>query len=144
MIFDRYPVRRGQRERTPRRVARAAQVVRREADAVPLFPELARWKSPSERLDAMDTESAARIQHWRDFQARSWRRARAELKTLRPLQRAGVLAYWRARIVPAQAGFLLGLIHETTRRHRCFWRSLGNLRRLRLYAMGRGPIPPMD
>jgi hypothetical protein len=39
-----------------RRVAAARRAVKREIESVALFPELARWKTPKERIEAMDSE----------------------------------------------------------------------------------------
>jgi len=139
--FDRYPSK-APREITPRRVAAAARAVRREADAMPLFPELRRFTSTEERLDQMQAAGAAAIGDMRDFQAQSWRKARAILRReMRPTQAAGIVSYWQGGWSGPRTGtYLLGMIRDA-RRGKCFWRVQSYHRRLRLFQLGRAPWP---
>ena len=126
---------------TPRKLAYARRAIQRSRDACPLFPELTDQRSPEQRME--DNERHARL-HWqnmRDTQAASWRKARRELATLRPSQRAGLLRYWQGGGLPGSAVYLLGCIYAIKRHRVCFWHKLAELRRLRLIGAGRLPRP---
>ena len=68
-------------------------------------------------------------------------RVRAELATLRPTQRAGLLRYWQTSQMPGSPVYLLGCIHEITSRRVCFWHKLAQRRRLQLIGAGKLPSP---
>lgn len=142
MKFDRYPSK-TPREITPRRVAAAARAVRREADAMPLFPELRRFTSTEERLNQVQEDGAAAIGRMRDFQAAAWREARAILRgEMRQSQAAGIMAYWQGGWSGPRTGtYLLGMIRDARTRGKCFWRVQSYHRRLRLFQLGRAPWP---
>lgn len=142
MRFDRYP-KLPERKPSPQRIAAARAAIRRERDAVPLFPELVRPQFASVEVRIATNEEAARaaIQDMRDFNAASWRKARRELRSLRPLQRAGLMTWWNRGITPGNPSYLLGAIRDC---HRgvCYWRKLAYYRRLRLYATGKLSVIP--
>jgi len=100
---------------TGRRLAAARRALQRQADAVALFPELAPTETPAERVDRFDAECVAAVQRWRDHAARTWRRARRQLRALPPEQRAAVLAQWQNKFLPKQAHYLADIIFTVTR-----------------------------
>lgn len=145
MRFDRYG-RHVPRERSPQRVAAARRAVRREAEALPLFPELVRPElaSVDARLDHNERQAARTVEARRAWIASRWREARRRLRQLRPLQAEGLRRWWQAGGVPASPEYLLDAIHAATRRHVCHWSLLANRRRLALYRAGRlQTIPPI-
>lgn len=123
-----------------RRLAAAGRAVRRELDAVPLFPELARYRSIEERVAQMEAGREDFHRAMRAHRAAAWRRARAELARLPRTTRAGVLRYWARGHLPPDPGYLLSLLHDLRARHWAPWRAL---RRLRHYTLRR-PFPYDD
>lgn len=146
MRFDRYG-RHERREATPQRVAAARRAVRREAEALPLFPELIRPELASVDARLAHTEAAAArtVAERRAWIASRWRLARHRLRhQLRPIQAAGVLRWWQAGITPGSPEFLLDAIHSAHIGRSCYWAHLANARRLALYREGRlATIPPI-
>ncbi len=140
MRFTRYP-RHSPYVVTGRKLAYARRAIQRSRDKCPLFPELTDQRSPEQRLE--DNERCGRLywQDMRDTQAAGWRQVRAELATLRPTQRAGLLRYWQTSQMPGSPVYLLGCIHEITSRRVCFWHKLAQRRRLQLIGAGKLPSP---
>lgn len=138
--FSRYVVRASPAERTGRRLAAAARAVKREADAMPLFPQLRRYSTVEERMSQTDARWASLAAQRRDSQASAWRRARAALRALPPLQRAGILRYWRESSVPAEGHYLLDILHGIkVRGEPSGWARLRERRQLRLIGSGKLP-----
>src|SRR5262245_16956658 len=103
---------------TGRRLFAAGRALRRERDAVALFPELQPTETPEQRIARMDAAAAAHLQTVRDRTAATWRRARRAFRALTQAQRAHVLAHWNAATwhPPHEAHYLADLIHEATNR----------------------------
>jgi hypothetical protein len=97
---------------TGRRLSAARRALKRQTDAVALFPELAPTETPAERVDRIDADSVEMVQRWRDHAAKTWRRARRQLRALTPAQRAAVLKRWNNPHLPKQACYLADLIHS--------------------------------
>jgi DNA-directed RNA polymerase specialized sigma24 family protein len=95
--------------------AAARRALQRQADEVALFPELAPTESPAERVERFDAESLATVQRWRDHAAHTWRRARRQLRSLPPEQRAAVMARWSNKFLPKQAHYLADITFTITR-----------------------------
>lgn len=112
MRFTRYPLKLARREWTPRRLAAAKRAVAREAESVPLFPDLARFKSVAERQSQIDAAGLAFTVRMRKTIASHWRTARRQLRRLPPTTRAGILAIWNSGIYPADSGYLLSQLRK--------------------------------
>jgi hypothetical protein len=106
---------RGGRAWTAGRERAAVQAVRREAESVPLFPELRRFVSVEERKRMVEDVAAEFRARLRNSTAMQWRKARAELRALPQGTREGVLRYWTVCGCPAAPSYLLGLIREQKR-----------------------------
>jgi hypothetical protein len=102
---------------TRRRLAAARRALQRQADEVPLFPELQPNETPEERIARMDALAAAHLQSMRDHTAATWRRARRELRSLTPDQLAYVMARWNHPTwhPPHEAHYLADLVWTATR-----------------------------
>lgn len=98
--WERFEVTREHREWTPGRVAAAERAVKREADAMPLFPELRRATTVEQRMEWSDTREQTFTSRLRHQRAKSWRRVRRHLFSLSPEHRAIVLAKWNTRFMP--------------------------------------------
>lgn len=126
MKFDRYCIPKHQAEpASPQRRRAAERAVRRDADAVPLFPELRRYSCVDDRLaegDAWRKEFRTRM---RASRAHDWRRVRAEMRALNPITRAGLLRWWDAWLSDRNPLYLISAIHKI--RTHC-WSPWGNLR----------------
>jgi hypothetical protein len=118
MRFERYP-RRVLRPITGRRLSAARRALRREADAVALFPELQPTETPEQRIARLDANAAAHLQKIRDHTAATWRRARRALRSLTSAQLAQVMERWHCANwhPPHEAHYLADLIHTATHTH---------------------------
>ncbi len=104
MRFMRNIIRPTPIERTARRMKNAEKAVRRERDDIPLFPELMRFTSASERLDQIDAANMAYWRRIRDCDARMWRKFRRRLYGLPERDRSRFLDYWNAHVmIPGEA-----------------------------------------
>lgn len=90
-------------ERTARRMANMEKAVRRERDDIPLFPEMVRFSSASDRFAHFDRANMEYVQRLRDGDARTWRKFRRRLYSLSPEERRRFLEYWNAGMAPATA-----------------------------------------
>ncbi len=139
MRFDRYPFRpSGHRpSRVPPQLRPAAQrAVDRELAKVPLFPELARFRTVEEREEIQAREHATYARQLRTFRATKWHEARAELAALPAVTAAGVRTLWQAAWYPGDPVYLLGVIRNAKAGHSA-WTTLReaaqfNRRRARL------------
>jgi hypothetical protein len=114
--------------------------VKKDKESVSLFPELAKWKSPEERIAEKDRQAVAYFQRIRDDRAAKWREARRLVRSLPPITRQGVMAYWQSDVwLPREAYYLMGLLHKITKRHESPWAWLRQRRQL--YLIGRGRLP---
>lgn len=110
MKFYRF-IRAERRPVTGRRLAAAKRALRRQADAVALFPELQPTETPQERCDRFDLDSVATVQRWRDAEAERWRKARRELRAMTPAEQSQVDRRWaQNRFMPKTAVYLLETI----------------------------------
>jgi hypothetical protein len=143
MKFSKSPYHKQNRfilERSPQRVAAARRAVQRDMDSVPLFPELVRFDSAEERLEAIEGDLREWNQSHRDIVAKAWRRARRELNTLQPITRTGILRYWNSGAwFPREPYYLLDQIWGVKHRGENPWRTMRILRQLKL--MGQGKLP---
>jgi hypothetical protein len=98
--WQRYPITKERREWTPLRVKAAERAVRREAENMPLFPELRRFHTVEERIVQMDNRSDIIAQRLRTGRAKMWREARAFLQSLPESDRQRLLAKWNTRFTP--------------------------------------------
>jgi hypothetical protein len=99
-----------------------------------------RHKTVEERVAAVQR---AHVEGWnehRNREAANWRRARAELRTLPPMTRAGVLRWWQRGGVPGAPVYLLEAVHSAAR-GKSYWGKLVELRKLELIGQGRLPNP---
>ena len=110
MKFERF-IRAERRPVTGRRLAAAKRALRRQADAVALFPELQPTETPQQRCDRFDLEGVATVQRWRDAEAERWRRARRDLRAMTATAQAQVDRRWaQNRFMPKTAVYLLEII----------------------------------
>jgi hypothetical protein len=106
-------IRHTSREITPRRLAAAARALRKQADAVALFPELQPKQTPAERCTKQDESTAIWWQSIRDYRAQTWRSARRELRAMTPEQQAEVLRWFN--VGPKDASYLADAVHTVKR-----------------------------
>jgi hypothetical protein len=137
--FKRYPRVEKPTPPSPQRVAAARRSVQAEKDRYALFPELVTYQTVEERLDAFQEHRITWWQEQRNFQAASWRKARALLQSLPPGPRKGIIRYWQKGTLPGDPAYLLGLIQDYKVRKRCCWHVLADFRRFQLIAAGRLP-----
>ncbi len=98
--WERYPITMERREWTPLRVKAAERAVRREAENMPLFPELRRVHTVEQRMEQMDIRADIIAQRLRAGRAKMWREARAFLRALPQADRERLLAKWNTRFMP--------------------------------------------
>lgn len=98
--WERYPITKERREWTPLRVKAAERAVKREAENMPLFPELRRFHTVEERMENMDIRADIIAQRLRACRAKMWREARAFLRSLSQADRDRLLAKWNTRFMP--------------------------------------------
>ena len=90
--------------RTERRIKNAWRAVQRELDDIPLFPQLARYSSASERLDQIDSANMVYWQRIRDNDAKTWRKFRRRLASLLPADAERFIEYWNSHTaIPGDA-----------------------------------------
>ena len=101
---------------TGRRLSAARRALKRQADAVALFPELQPTETPEQRIARLDAAAEVHRQQMRDHSAATWRRARHAFRGLTPEQRARVLARWEHPTwhPPHEAHYLADLIYTIT------------------------------
>lgn len=107
--WERYSLTREKRAWTPLRLKAAERAVKKEADAMPLFPELRRVQTVEERIVKMDNREDVITKRLRDWKAQTWRKARAYLRTLSASERERLLAKWNTRFMPGCPSNLLTL-----------------------------------
>lgn len=100
------------RERTPRRMVAARKAVQREKDSVALFPELAKYKTPEERLTLVEDDHQRWTKQMRDHAAKNWREARRRLRWMAPEDRRAVIAWWNNDFHPLDPVYLLDHIRH--------------------------------
>ena len=90
-------------KRTMRRIKNAQKAVQREKESVALFPELARFKSVEERLDAQDKMAFDALIGRRKAEAEAWLKVRRRLRELPPDKQERFVEHWNTRtMVPAE------------------------------------------
>lgn len=119
------------RDVTTRRVAAASRSIARDIERNALTPELVRFTDPFERLAHFDADTAEKADHFRAFQAKAWRLARADLAALPPVSREAVRRFWDAAVYPASPSYLSTLCLQV-RRGRSLWRFLRYRRAMEL------------
>lgn len=98
--WQRYPITKERREWTPLRIKAAERAIKREAENMPLFPELRRYNTLQERINKMDLRSDLIIQRLRKGRAKMWREARAFLRSLPTNEREKLLNKWNTKFTP--------------------------------------------
>jgi hypothetical protein len=98
--WERYPITREKRAWTPLRMKAAERAVKREAEAMPLFPALRRLHTVEERIEKMDSREESITKRLRDGRAQTWRKARAYLRTLTQSERERLLSKWNTKFMP--------------------------------------------
>ena len=98
--WQRYPITKERREWTPLRVKAAERAVKREAENMPLFPELRRYHTVEERMEKMDIRADIIVQRMRAGRAKMWREARAFLRSMPKGDREQLIAKWNTRFTP--------------------------------------------
>lgn len=83
--------------------------VKREAENMPLFPELRRVHTVEQRIEQMDARSDLIVKRLRAGRAAMWREARAWLRELPLEQRTAFLAIWNTRFTPGGPANLFGV-----------------------------------
>lgn len=117
--WRRFEVTKEKREWTALRMAAAGRAVQREADAMPLFPELRRVHTIEQRMSQMDERTARITAQLRDGRAEMWWRARRFLRGLPADDKARLLAKWNTRFMPGDpanlfaTASLIGIKRET-------------------------------
>ena len=91
-------------KRSARRIAAAERAVRRELDSTPLFPELARFTTAEERLDATDRMAFDSLARIRRLEAECWRKLHRRLNELSAEQRRRFLEYWNMHTMTPALG----------------------------------------
>ena len=110
MRFWKYQIRKAPREWTPRKLQAAERAVRKDAESVPLFPELRRYESVADRIADVNAGHLAFVLKHRAFRAYSWRRAGRARRALLPLQRKAVDAKWNRGHIPGDPSYLCDII----------------------------------
>ncbi|MDA3923112.1 MAG: hypothetical protein PF904_00240 [Kiritimatiellae bacterium] len=137
--FKRY-IKHQTKEITPRRMSIAQRSVDKDKDQYALFPELVRFNTPIERIKAQDHRAKSATQYRRDQRAKAWHKARQIIRSLSPLQRAGVLQYWNhGTQCPADPASLLDFLCRFQSGRDSGWSNLRRLRQIRL--VGSGILP---
>jgi hypothetical protein len=98
--WERYPITMERREWTPLRVKAAERAVQREADNMPLFPELRRVHTVAQRMEQMDKRADLASQKLRNHRAKTWREARQFVRSLSPQDRERLKVKWNTRFTP--------------------------------------------
>jgi hypothetical protein len=105
-FWERYAYTKDKREWNNRRLARARQAVGKEADAMPLFPELRRFNTVEDRVMMMDEREIRLTNQMRNARAAMWRDARAMIRSLNADQREQLKAKWNTRFMPGTPAHL--------------------------------------
>lgn len=125
------------REWTPRRLAAARRAVKREQGSVPLFPELAKYKTVDDRVKELDQNHLAFALKFRARHAEQWREARRRMKQLNPGTRHALALCWNQGGQPKDPVYLLDLIHDYDVTGYSPWSWLRFHRQLKLTGAGR-------
>jgi hypothetical protein len=125
---------------TPRRLAAARRAVNLDKDKNALTPELVKYGTPEERLEALAEGLVCMEREWRQRRANAWRECRKRLAALPPLTRRGVVCLWNKGIYPLEPSYLACCIREAEQ-GQSPWAKLTRLRRLELIGAGRLPRP---
>jgi len=128
------PARREKRDWSKARLAAAARAVRREQEAMPLFPELRQFDSVDERIEIVNEEEAGFRTRMRAVRADNWKRARSLRRSLPASTREGVRRIWNGGCQPRDPVYLLSMLREA-KEGKCPWTILSE--RESLAAKGR-------
>ena len=143
MRFTRYPKSDRPESRTvsPQRLAAAKKAVQKDKDSWALFPENVKHQTAEERISAWNVGAFEFWQDQRAHVAATWRRARARLRKLPALKRAGLIRYWQTVWTgPRACEYLAGMVGDGERGV-CFWHKMADHRRLVLIGQGRMVAP---
>lgn len=100
------------REITGRKLAAARRAVKKSQDDIPLFPELARWQSVEQRLEAMERRNYDYWVYWRRVMANEIRRVRAKLAAADATQVQELQQRWANRGGGLGLHFLLDMLWQ--------------------------------
>jgi len=115
MRFDRH-IKARLRGETPARLRAAARAIERDRAEVPLFPELVRHQTPTDRIVAMDSIAFATVTRWRATDAALWRTTRRAVRALPEPTRTQVLATWATGFCPGSAAYLADIVRTAAAR----------------------------
>jgi hypothetical protein len=100
------------REITGRKLAAARRAVKKSQQAIPLFPELARWQSVEQRMEAMEQRNYAYWVYWRQVMAGEIRRVRRKLAAAEVAQVQALQVRWATRGGGFGLHFLLDMLWQ--------------------------------
>ena len=140
MKFNRCPWKKNEvRTCSPQRLAMAKRAVKKELDSVALFPDLARWTSPEEKISPHDQMVAGWAVHYRAVAAVQWKRARHELQNLPRITAAGIKAHWQSdAFFPGDPVYLLTAIDQA-KKGKSYWRLMRIKKQFELIRDGKLP-----
>ena len=143
--WSRYVLGNPKREKrvwTPNRISHARRAVARELETVPLFPELAKFKTVEERMALIDDNELGFRENMRAHRAGEWRKVRREMRQLNPLTKLGLLKLWSTSSCPDDPVYLLAMIRDS---HVCSpWRQLRTRKMLCLIGQSKDPSVRAD
>ena len=140
MRFDRYPkCDRG--TASPQRMAAARRAVERDRERCGLFPDMMKFKSAEQRVTAVLDDRVTWWRGMRDAQAKTWRRARREVRSMPELSRRGLMLYWQTCPGPGTPSYLLDMVTQWRRGLKCYWHELAAARRIALVGAGKMAAP---
>lgn len=116
------------------RLAAARRSIRKDQERNALFPELVRFKSPEERIAAMDEMMSHTVARWKAYELDRRNAVAQQLMAMPKQKRWAVLTH--ARIYPKEASYLLEYLREVNRGRSPF-RDLRMTRLLRLISAKR-------
>ena len=115
MKFNRYPHRsQYRRPVTKRRIAAAERALKRERDKFPLLADWIAEQQPTavERVEFYNDAGDRRFAAFRDNRAKTWKRARAELRKLPKAERQRLIAQWDASPYPKDAEYFADFLTQ--------------------------------
>ena len=115
MRFDRH-IKARLRGATPARLRAAARAIGRDRAEVPLFPELVRHQTPTDRITDIDSRAFAMVTRWRATDAAVWRTARRAVRALPQPVRTQVLAAWATGFCPGSPAYLADIVRTAAAR----------------------------
>lgn len=99
---------------TPRRIAISERKLKAERDHYPLLNDWIAQQQPTavERLENFQECEIFRRERWRDWDAKTWKEARAKLRLLPPDIQHQILDYWNNSNIPADSGYFADAVRR--------------------------------